>query len=127
MDWTEILIAVIGLVFSAIIIPLVKAAFEWLKTKTKGTVFFNATNEMQLVADKVITSLQQTTVADLKAKSADGKLTPDEIKEVAENAFNMFVSDLSDDALDVIESNADDATAYIKNLIESRLFALKNS
>jgi hypothetical protein len=61
----------------------------------------------------------------LKAKSEDGKLSADDIKTVAEQAFDMFVSDISAKSLAVITNNADDITAYVRNLIEARLLAMK--
>lgn len=64
-------------------------------------------------------------VEGLKAKSADGKLSADEVKELAQKALNMFVSDLSARSLAVLENNADDIAAYVGNLLEARLLRLK--
>jgi type I site-specific restriction-modification system R (restriction) subunit len=125
IDVTQIIIAVIGLAFTGIIIPLVKAAFDWLKTKTQSEALKSAISEAQTVADTVVSSLQQTVVEGLKEKSADGKLTAEDAKAVAEQAIEMFLSDISHKSLEVIENNADDIIAYIQNLLESRLSLLK--
>ena len=125
MDITQIIIAAAGLLFSAVIIPLVKAVFAWLKSKTDNEALKSAIEEAQGVADAVVAGLQANVVDGLKAKSADGKLSADEAKELAQSASSMFLSDLSARSRKVIESNADDISAYIGNLIESRLIKMK--
>jgi len=125
IDVTQIIIAAIGLVFTGILIPLIKAAFSWLKEKTNSEVLLTAISEAEAVADQVVASLQANVVDGLKAKSEDGKLSADDIKTVAEQAFDMFVSDISAKSLAVITNNADDITAYVRNLIEARLLAMK--
>ena len=118
---TEIVIALVGLVFSAVVIPLVKAALEWLKTKTQSEALKSALSEAQTVADNVVASLQSGVVDALKEKSEDGKLSAQEVNEVASAALDMFLDDISEQTLAVLEENADDITAYIGNLIEARL------
>ena len=125
LDLTQIVIAIIGLVFTGVLIPLSKAVFEWLKNKTQNEAIKAALNEAEIIAENVVMSLQQTVVDGLKEKSADGKLTTEEIRDVAEIAFDMFISDISSKSLEVIENNADDISTYIANLIESRLFQIK--
>jgi len=127
IDFTEIVIAVIGLVFSAVLIPLIKAAFTWLKGKTQNEALIAALTEAETIAGNVVASLQATVVNGLKEKSADGKLSADDIKAVSEKAATMFLSDLSSQSLAVIQENADDITAYIKNLIEAKLAELKTN
>ncbi len=125
MDWTQIVIAAAGLLFSVVIIPLVKAAFAWLMSKTENEAILTALNEARTVADNVVASLKATLVDGLKAKSMDGKLSADEAREVAEKAMIMFISDLSARSAEVLSSNADDLTAYVSNLLEARLLALR--
>lgn len=125
VDWTQVVLAIVPLLFTAIIIPLVKAAFDWLKSKTQNEALKAALDEAQKIADQVVASLQATVVDGLKAKSTDGKLSADDIREIADTAVEMFLSDVSQKTLEVLENNADDITAYISNLIESRLAQLK--
>lgn len=127
IDWTQLIIAAAGLLFSAVIIPLVKAAFGWLKSKTENEAVQAALAEAQAVADTVVASLQQTVVQGLKQRSTDGKLTADDAREVADLAVEMFLSDLSARSLAVIEENADDIIAYVGNLLEARLLRLKEA
>lgn len=125
VNGTEIVIALVGLVFSAVILPLVRAAFVWLKNKTRSEALMAALEEAQIVADGVVAGLQANVVDGLKAKSEDGKLNADDIREVADMAIDEFIRDLSARSLAVIEENADDLIAYIGNLIEARLVKAK--
>jgi hypothetical protein len=127
IDLTQLTIALAGLVFSAVIIPLVSAAFKWLRGKTNNEALQSALTEAQSVADNVVASLQQTVVGGLKAKSSDGKLSADDAREIAELAAEKFLSDLSARSLAVIEDNTADIVSYVSNLIEARLFKLKTS
>lgn len=125
IDVTQLIIAAAGLVFSAVIIPLVKAAFTWLKGKTENEALQAALGEAQALADTVVASLQQTVVEGLKERSTDGKLTADDAREVADLAVEMFLSDLSAKSLALLEDNAGDIIAYVSNLLEARLLRLK--
>lgn len=125
IDWTQILIAVVGLLFTGVLIPLVKAGFDWLKSKTKNEAILAAMTEAQMVADTVVYSLQQTVVGGLKEKSADGRLTAEEAKEVAALAVDNFLNDISDKTLELISNNTDNIEGYVTNLIEARLARLK--
>jgi hypothetical protein len=125
IDWTQLVIAAAGLVFSAVIIPLVRAAFIWLKGKTENEALHSALNEAQAVADTVVASLQQTVVEGLRQRTADGRLSADDAREVADLAVERFLSDLSAKSLALLEDNADDIIAYVANLLEARLLRLK--
>ncbi len=125
IDVTQLIIAAAGLVFSAVIIPLVKAAFTWLKGKTENEALQAALGEAQALADTVVASLQQTVAEGLKERSTDGKLTADDAREVADLAVEMFLSDLSAKSLALLEDNAGDIIAYVSNLLEARLLRLK--
>ena len=125
INLTEIIIAVIGIVFTGVIIPLVKAAFIWIKSKTENEAILTAITESQTVADNVVAMLQANIVEGLKAATTDGKLSPEEASGVMEKAINMFCADISDGALKVIQNNTDNVSAYIQNLIEARLAKLK--
>ncbi len=126
-NWTDAAIFGVYLLFVAVIIPLVKAGFAWLKGKTQNEALIAALSEAEKVADQVVAGLQANVVEGLKEKSADGRLSADDIKEVSMRAFEMFVSDISNKSLEVLADKADDIEGYIKNLIESRLAAYKKA
>lgn len=125
VNLTEIVIALIGIVFTGVIIPLSRAGFAWLKEKTESEALKSAIDEAQTVADGVVAGLQQNVVEGLKAGNADGKLTADEAREVMDLAIGQFLCDLSEKSLEVIEANANDTAQFIANLIEQRLALYK--
>ncbi len=125
MNITQIVIALIGILFTGVITPLVRAAFVWLKEKTKNEALKSAIEEAQMVADGVVAALGANMVQGLKESSADGKLTAEEAREVMETAIGQFLCDLSERSLEVIEQNADDAAVFISNMIEHRLALYK--
>lgn len=125
IDWTDVVIACVSLLFTAIIIPLVRAGFVWLTGKAKNEAILTALKEAEKIADNVVASLQASVVDEMKAKSADGKLTWEEIAELSERAFNMFISDISWQTRDTLLANADDIEKYVRNLIEARLAEFK--
>ena len=125
INMTEIVIVLVGLVFSGVIIPLTRAAFTWLKGRTQNEALRSALDEAQAVADNVIARLKAGVVDGLKAQSADGRLSVEEARQVLDTAVDMMVSDLSVRTLALIEENADDISAYLANLIEARLLKTK--
>lgn len=126
INWTQWMIAATGLVLTGVIIPLINAVLTWLKSKIKNETLHTAFNEAREVACTVVSSLQQTVVNDIKEKTVNGKLTDEQAKEIAHTAINMFLSDLSEKSLKVLEDNADDVNAYIGRLIETQLLKLKS-
>lgn len=127
INLTEIIIALIGIVFTGVVIPLSRAAFAWLREKTQNEALKSAIEEAQTVADGVVAALQTNVVEGLKAGNADGKLTVDEAREVMDMAIGQFLCDLSEKSLEIIEQNADDAAQFIANLIEQRLALYKKA
>lgn len=121
INWTEILIALIGIVFTAVIIPLAKAGFTWLKTKTENDMLLTAISEAEIEAKNIVNALQQTVVDGLKSANEDGKLTEDEAKEVMKLAVHQFFSDVSVSTMTILDSKTDDIMEYIKNLLESKI------
>lgn len=125
INLTEIIIALIGIVFTGVVIPLSRAGFAWLKEKTQSEALRSAIDEAQTVADGVVAGLQSNVVEGLKLGNVDGKLTLDEAKEVMDMAIDQFLCDLSEKSLELIEQNSDDAAQFIANMIEQRLALYK--
>ncbi len=125
LDWTAVAIAVIGLVFSGVLIPLVKAGFTWLATKTENEALKAALDEAQQVATDTVAMLQQTMVEGLKAQAADGRLTAEEARQVAEDAVNVFMTDISSKSAALLAKRIPDWEGYAARLIEAKLFKMK--
>jgi hypothetical protein len=125
VNLTEILIAIIGIIFTGAIIPLVRIGFKWLKEKTKNEGLLSALNEAEKVADGVVAGMAVNVVEGLKAMNTDGKLTVSEARIVMKQATAIFMADISERSLSVINANSDITANYIANLIESRLAVSK--
>lgn len=127
IDLTQIIIAVIGLIFTCIIVPVMAAVFKWLRSKTKNEALVAALTEAETIATNVVISLQTNVVEALKIASKDGKLSDQEVSEIKKKAVEMFLSDLSKQSYKVINANADDIGAWVQNLLEKRLLVMKNA
>jgi hypothetical protein len=125
VNLTEILIAIIGIIFTGVLIPLVRVAFKWLREKTTNEGLLTAITEAEKVADYVVAGIKASVVDGLKEKNGDGKLTADEARQVMDTAIYLFGRDLSQRSLDVIEANTESTAKFIANLIESRLAVSK--
>lgn len=121
VNGTQIVITVVSLLFTAVIAPLVRAALQWLKGRTRSEALKTALTEAQTVADNVVAGLEATVVTALKEKSEDGKLCADDARVVASMAVDAVLRDLSTQTLAVLKDNAEDISVYISNLIEARL------
>jgi len=122
---TQIIIAVIGLVFTGVIIPLIKTAFDWLKNKTENEALKSALEEAQIIADNVVAQLGASIVEGFKANSEDGKLTKEEAGEVLDAAVTLFYNDISTKSVELLENNAENIREWIEHLIEQRLLISK--
>ncbi|NLG84197.1 MAG: hypothetical protein GX493_06240, partial [Firmicutes bacterium] len=73
-----------------VVIPLIAALLLWvlgqgaryLAARRKESLLAAALFSLNQVVADVVKELNQTVVAELKAKSADGKLTPDEAVQI---------------------------------------------
>lgn len=98
---------------------------EEAKTKTNNET---VKTYIDLVADNatnVVESLNQTLVEQLKAASADGKLTAEDATNIKNTAFTMLVDTLSDDVLEIIGTVFGDTKTYLNNVIEKAVTSSK--
>jgi hypothetical protein len=113
----------LGLVISAI-----KFAKSYLDAKTaETTAKINDTNIKNAISSAedcvttVVLEMSQTVVDDLKAKSADGKLTEDEIKQIQADSLAKIEKLITSDAFNTLDTVFGDAEAWIKSKIEAEV------
>lgn len=85
----------------------------------------NAINSAENCITTVTAEMSQTVGEDLKAKSADGKLTAEDAAQIKADAVAKVQSLLSDDILQTITTVHGDAEAWISSKIEAAVKAAK--
>lgn len=117
----------LGLVISAI-----KYAKAYIDTKTaeatakiKDSNIRNAITTAEDCVTTVVLELAQTVTDDLKAKSADGKLTPEDAAKIKEDAVTKVQALLSDDVTNTLSTIFGDAEAWVRSKIEAAVKQLK--
>jgi len=119
-----LLIAAIPLVAAALLWVLAKAA-NYLSLKKGQSVWMAALYALdQMVAD-VVRELNQTVVADLKEKNADGKLTPDEAQQIKNKAIDLILSRLKVDSIQVLSAIFGSIVELIGSKIEATVWDTK--
>ena len=116
-------------IVATLLITLIGVLGAWLTAKIgKREELKNisaATEEATKAAEKTVLELQQTTVDKLKAASADGKLTKDEIDELGKLLIDGALAKMSDAAKGVLNAAGVDLTAIIKGAGEAMIAKAK--
>ena len=126
---TEIIIENIVQIAATLLITLIGVLGTWLTTKlAKRTELANvaiATNEAISAAQQTVLELQQTTVDGMKAASADGKLTKDEIAELGKLLIDGAMAKMSDATKNLLNSAGVDISAIITGAGEALIAKMK--
>lgn len=91
------------------------------KLKTIST----AVEELTNAAEQTVLELQQTTVDALKAASADGKLTQDEITDLGQKLLSGALAKMSDSGIEVLKAANVDINAIITGAGEALIAQMK--
>jgi hypothetical protein len=130
MKLTDLLNILIQSGFFAVLLGLVISAIKFAKayidTKTaEATAKINDGNVKNAITTAedcvttVVLELAQTVTDDLKAKSADGKLTAEDAAKIKEDAVTKVQSLLSDDVTNTLSTVFGDAEAWVRSKIEA--------
>ena len=84
-----------------------------------------AVDELTGAAEQTVLELQQTVVDDLKAASADGKLTKDEIEVLGKKLIDRALAKMSGSAMDVLKAANVDVNAIITGAGEALIARMK--
>lgn len=107
------------------IIAFVRLKIKGVKNDSVFTLLDSAVSTAEYIVNLVVARLQQEVVSNLKAAAADGKLTKSEIEQITKSAFIDIKTMLSEDTIDVLESNFGNIELYIKSIIEKKVLDLK--
>ena len=120
MEWTEILISFLTLVFTVVIAPAVAFYF---RSKAKSELAQTFISDVEKATSDAVNAIAQTFVSDLKQKNEDGKLTDDEKSEALFSAVSLAESMLSKAAKDYMAKNGLEIGQYLESLIEAQIGA----
>ncbi len=98
-------------------ITLIGVLGAWLVTKIGKQQQLNTINlaveELTAAAEQTVLELQQTVVDDLKAASADGKLTQDEIRDLGKKLLEGSLQKMSASGINVLKAANVDINAIM--------------
>lgn len=125
----EVIIETAVQILAVLLITLISVLGTWVTSKiAKRNELANintATNEVIGAAQLTVLELQQTVVEGLKAASADGKLTQDEIAKLGAMLVDMTMKKMSNSAINLLTSAGVDITAIIKSAGEAMIQNMK--
>lgn len=125
----EVLIEVGTQIIFELLMLLVGVLFAYLGkliAKSKKLEHISmALGELEVVVQNVVGELQQTTVDAMKEASADGKLTPDEIKHLGSLLVSRSLDRLSAPASETITAAGIDIESMIHTIAEAWIAEIK--
>ncbi len=116
-------------IVGAFFIALIGAFGAWLTLQigksTKLSSINKAQAEIITLAEQTVGELQQTVVEQMKAASADGKLTPEEIAELGTILLEKVTAKMSISAANLLSAAKVDVAALISGAAENWIAMLK--
>jgi len=124
-----VIIETVVSVVANLAVTLIGVLGAWLlmqiSKSQKLSTINTAVNELTGAAEQTVLELQQTVVDDLKAASADGKLTKDEIEMLGKKLIEGALSKMSGSAMDILKAANVDVNAIITGAGEALIAQMK--
>ena len=129
MDMDTVIIETAVSVLANLAVTLIGVLGAWLlaqigKTQQLNTIS-TAVGELTAAAEQTVLELQQTVVDDLKAASADGKLTKEEVEVLGKKLIDGALAKMSGSAMDVLKAANVDVNAIITGAGEALIARIK--
>ncbi len=96
-----------------------------IKNESKRKLFENALDDFHDIVLKAVTTAEQVTVKQLKEKSADGKLTKEDIGLLGEDVLNNVLNSIMPMTRQILDENIVDLEKYARETIETKVFEIK--
>ena len=129
MDMDTVIIETVVSVLANLAVTLIGVFGAWLlmqiSKSQKLSTINTAVDELTNAAEQTVLELQQTVVDDLKAASADGKLTKDEIEALGKKLIDGALAKMSGSAMDVLKAANVDVNAIITGAGEALIARIK--
>ena len=123
MNFQEILFSAIGTILTGLLVWLISIVTNWINSKIKDKNAAKILTSITTLVTNVVQATYQSYVEALKGTDAWTK----EAQEKALNiALTTIKSQLNNEGIKFIEENYGNVEEYIKTLIESILYKLKN-
>ena len=124
-----VIIETVVSILANLAITLISVAGAWLLNQIRKTQYLStiqtAVDELTEAAEQTVFELQQTTVDQLKAASADGKLTQEEIRHLGQMLLKGTLSKMSDSGMNVLKAANVDINAIVKGTGEALIARIK--
>ena len=96
-----------------------------LKTKINNDNIKLALDQLARVTKTVAAQLNQTVVAEIRSHTADGNLTPTDMREIKTKAMNLIKAQIQTEFLALLAKNTIDVDGLISSTIEANVYQLK--
>lgn len=120
----NILLTALGTIITGLVGWGISAFCAWMSTKTKDAKFNNFMCKIVELTGNAVKETYQTYVETIKE---EGKFDKEAQEKALEMCLLKIKSQLAPDMLDFIGQNFGDVTNYLKSLIESTIYTLKNN
>jgi len=117
----NLLIGVIPLVTAGALFVLGLGA-KYLAERRKQSLLMAALFALDGIVADVVKELNQTVVADLKAQSADGKLTPEEAVQIKNKAIDLILARLKAGTIQILQAMFGSIVDLIGSKIEAAVW-----
>ena len=118
-----VIIETIVSVLANLAITLIGVAGAWLVTQIGKSQHLKTINA---AVGELTTAAEQTVVDDLKAASADGKLTQEEITKLGKKLLEGTLAKMSDSGIGVLKAANVDINAIVTGAGEALIARIKN-
>ena len=123
MNFQEILFSAIGTILTGLLVWLMSIVTNWINSKIKDKNAAKILTSITTLVTNVVQATYQSYVEALKGTDAWTKKAQE---EALNKAFTTIKSQLNNEGIKFIEENYGNVEEYIKTLIESILYKLKN-
>lgn len=124
MGWNEILMYIIETILKLIVIVAVPYAFNLVRIKLKNDTQIKYLNKFEQLVSDSVKQVQQTYVENMKAADLfDANAQKDALDMVKSNVLNMMNERMQEIVYDAVG----DFEEYMKSIIESEVFKIKNT
>lgn len=100
---------------------------ETIRNDDQRAAVFVAIKRLDDVAEKTVRAIEQTAAKELREFVKGGAASKDELKQLAQRAFDEVMETLEPEYLGLLSASLGDIDKYIRNTIESKVLELKGA